>query len=276
MIVRAFVVFDTLVVGLWLCDVLDDGRHFLDKLIDRLIFWDEYCELIGIALIHVVVAWLDVAVFLYFLLGLSFLGLYHLGLGLLGVCLLGVCHLGLGLVGLYHLGLGLLGLCLVGLFLLGLFLVGLCLLDLFLVGLCLLSLNWLMLPSLHRLLERSYILNSCVKLSARLCDLLHYLVPFSDRRRWFLFDNSIFLNLSFLGLHSLFRGGHLDVLLLLVDGLYRLRIVLRACLKIISLRDDYIRLRVLPKRVFTREPAIDSDLLGDRLHHVDIFQGARH
>ena len=74
----AFVIFDTLVVGLWLGDVFDDGRHFLDKLVDRLVFWDEYCELISLALIHVIVAWLDVAVFLCFLVGLHHLGLLNL------------------------------------------------------------------------------------------------------------------------------------------------------------------------------------------------------
>jgi len=91
-----------------------------------------------------------------------------------------------------------------------------------------------------------------------------------------LFEDNIFLDLSFLGLHSILKGGNLDFLLFLVDSLCRLRIVLRACLKIISLGDDYLRLRVLPKRVFPREPAIDSDLLDDRLHHVDIFLGASH
>jgi len=130
LIVSAFVVFDTLVVGLWLGDVLDDGRHFLDKLVDRLVFRDEYCELIGIALIYVVVAWLDVAVFLYFLLGLCLLSLCILGLCLLSLCLLSVCLVGLCLVGLCLVGLCLVGLCLVGLGLLGLCLLGLCLLSL--------------------------------------------------------------------------------------------------------------------------------------------------
>jgi len=48
--VRAIIVFDSFVVGLWLCDVLFKNI-FMNDLVFRLVFWDKDCELIGITLI---------------------------------------------------------------------------------------------------------------------------------------------------------------------------------------------------------------------------------